>query len=81
MQIQFIEIGGVIFFLQPEVALTNYLDERYILPLKLKHKMSGCIQTRKGSQDFVILRNKIKTARKQNWGMLSELQTYPYELI
>ena len=71
----------LLFIFNPEVALTNNLDERDIRPLKLKQKMLGCIRTRKGSKDFVILRNKIKTAQRQSWGMLSELQTYPQELI
>ena len=74
-------LGVLLFIHDPEVAPTKNLAERDIRPLKLKQKMSGCFRTRKGSQDFAILRSIIETARKQSWGMLSALQTKPNELI
>ena len=73
--------GVLLFFHDLEVTPNNNLAERDIRPLKLKQKMSGCFQTRKGSQDFAILRSIIETARKQRWGLLSALQTDTKELI
>jgi transposase len=65
----------VLYFMHDlAVPFTNKLAERAIRMPKVKQRISGCVRTFRGAQNFCTIRSYIESARKQGFGMLHALQ-------
>ena len=53
------------FLTNPDVPFTNNQAERDGRMMKLKQKISGCVRSVQGADDFAVIRTLIGTAKKE----------------
>ena len=62
------------FLSHPEISFTNNQAERDVRMIKLKDKISGGFRTKKGADNFLMIRSFISTMRKKRpWNILFKL--------
>ena len=72
----------VLLFLHDlSVPFTNNEAEQGLRIPKVREKVSGCFRTKKGVENYCILRSVTETGRKQGWGTLDTLRAGPAEFI
>ena len=72
----------VLLFLHDlSVPFTNNEAEQGLRMPKVREKVSGCFRTKKGMENYCILRSVTETGRKQGWGTLDTLRAGPAEFI
>ena len=65
----------VLLFLHDlSVPFTNNEAEQGLRMPKVREKVSGCFRTKKGMENYCILRSVTETGRKQGWGTLDTLR-------
>lgn len=61
------------FLSDPAIPFTNNEAERAIRMPKLKQKVSGCMRTEQGAEDFCIIRSYMATCKKQAIDLMDSL--------
>jgi transposase len=69
------------FLSNPAVPFTNNLAERDGRMMKLRQKISGGFRAITAAADFAVIRSLLSTANKQQWNVISALNTDPNSLI
>lgn len=59
----------------PSAPSNNNVAERAVCMPKVKQKISGCLRTLGGAENFCSIRSCLDTLRKQGYGMLDVLRT------
>lgn len=66
------------FMVNSLVPFDNNLAERDIRMAKLYQKISGCFRTKKGADDFLIIRSFLSTVRKHGLNIIESIQKVLY---
>ncbi|MEI6623882.1 MAG: transposase [Actinomycetes bacterium] len=61
------------FVTNPLVPFDNNAAEREIQMIKLRQKVSGCLRTRTGAEQFCAIRSYLATAAKHDIGFFQAL--------
>jgi transposase len=65
----------------PRVPFTNNEAERDLRMVKLKQKVSGCLRTEAGADDFAVIRSFISTVRKHKLNILDSIKMALHQQI
>ena len=71
----------LLFFHDLSVPFTNNEAEQGLRMPKVREKVSGCFRTKKGMENYCILRSVTETGRKQGRGTLDTLRAGPAVFI
>lgn len=61
------------FLYNPNVPFTNNQAEQDLCMMKVKQKISGCLRSFNGAENFCRIRSFLSAARKQGWNILDSI--------